>query len=365
MVRLKYHFEPKKGWMNDPNGLCFYKGKYHIFFQHYPHENRAIHMHWGHAVSDDLIKFDELDIALVPDKDYENSGGCFSGSAIEKDGILYLFYTSVSHELKQTQSVAYSTDGIHFTKHPDNPIIRTSPLGDNADFRDPKVFLFGGRYYLICGAAIENKGKILLFESENLLDWSFVNVIFENTEYIGVPECPDLFYLDGKWVLMFSAMGVENKTTVFLIGNFDGVHFTIDKKCFCEYGDHFYAPQTFLDNKERRIMIGWMFNREKVPNDEDDSEGALSIPRELHIVDGVIKSFPIDEAKFLLKKRSEHVNIEDGIITISYKEEVIARYDTNKINEIEKIEKVDIITDERCVEIFINDGRMNFSRMLF
>lgn len=112
-------------------------------------------------------------------------------------------------------------------------------------------------------------------------------------------------------------------------------------------------------------MIGWMFNREKVPNDEDDSEGALSIPRELHIVDGVIKSFPIDEAKFLLKKRSEHVNIEDGIITISYKEEVIARYDTNKINEIEKIEKVDIITDERCVEIFINDGRMNFSRMLF
>ena len=364
MIRLKYHFEPKKGWMNDPNGLCFYKGKYHIFFQHYPYENRAIHMHWGHAISDDLINFDELDIALTPDEWYENSGGCFSGSAIEKDGVLYLFYTSVSHELKQTQSVAYSTDGINFIKHPNNPIIKESPLGDNTDFRDPKVIEYNGTYYMVCGAAHDDKGKILLFKSENLIDWSFVNILYENTDYISTPECPDLFFLDGKWVLMFSAMGVDNKTSVFLVGDFNGESFRIDKKCFCEYGDHFYAPQTFLDGKGRRIMIGWMYSWAKIPNKDDESAGSLSIPRELHIVDGVVKAFPVAEAKDLIKSESDNVTIKDGVITISYNNVKISEYDTNEIEEINKIEKIDIITDEKSVEIFVNDGRMNFSRLL-
>ena len=102
--------------MNDPNGLVFFNGKYHAFFQHYPHAPHWGQMHWGHAVSDDLIHWEEKDIALFPDQDYENDGGCFSGSAIVKDDILYLFYTSVSHELGQTQSVAISKDGIVFEK---------------------------------------------------------------------------------------------------------------------------------------------------------------------------------------------------------------------------------------------------------
>ena len=365
MIRFKYHFEPKKGWMNDPNGLCFYKGKYHAFFQHYPYEKRAIHMHWGHAVSDDLISFKELDIALTPDESYENSGGCFSGSAIEKDGVLYLFYTSVSHELKQTQSVAYSTDGVNFTKHPNNPIIRSSPLGDNSDFRDPKVIEYNGSYYLVCGAAVDNKGKILLFRSDNLIDWSFVDVIYENTDYVSVPECPDLFFLDGKWVLMFSAIGVANKTTVFLVGEFDGKSFKIDKKCFCEYGDHFYAPQTFRDELGRRIMIGWMYSWAKLPDENDDSAGALSIPRELHIVDSSVIAFPVDEAKHLLRSESEYVKVENGVITVSYNGNIVAVYDTNDIDEIDEIKKIDILTDEKSVEIFVNNGKMNFSRWLW
>ena len=125
--RLKYHFEPRTGWMNDPNGLIFYNGKYHAFFQHNPYKPVWGPMHWGHAVSDDLIHWEELEIALRPDMEYENTGGCFSGSAVEKDGVLYLFYTSVSEKLGQTQSVAISRDGVHFEKYEGNPVIPVYP----------------------------------------------------------------------------------------------------------------------------------------------------------------------------------------------------------------------------------------------
>ena len=95
--RFQFHFEPKSGWMNDPNGLVYFKGKYHAFFQYYPHAPHWGQMHWGHAVSDDLIHWEELPIALYPDQEYEDDGGCFSGSAVVKDDRLYLVYTSVSH----------------------------------------------------------------------------------------------------------------------------------------------------------------------------------------------------------------------------------------------------------------------------
>ena len=160
---MYFHFQNQKGWMNDPNGLIYYKGKYHAFFQHYPYAPRWGQMHWGHAVSENLLDWEELDIALCPDEPYENDGGCFSGSAIEKDGRLYLFYTSVSHELGQTQSVAFSDDGITFTKYENNPVIKESPLGSNREFRDPKVFEYEGGYRMVVGAGIDNIGKLLLF----------------------------------------------------------------------------------------------------------------------------------------------------------------------------------------------------------
>ena len=110
MNRFVNHFEPKIGWMNDPNGLVQFRGRYHAFFQHYPHDTVWGPMHWGHAVSDDLIHWEELPIALYPDQEYENDGGCFSGSAIVHEDKLYLIYTSVGKELGQTQSIAVSED---------------------------------------------------------------------------------------------------------------------------------------------------------------------------------------------------------------------------------------------------------------
>ena len=164
--------------MNDPDGLVFFRGRYHIFYQHYPHAPRWGQMHWGHAVSTDLIHWEELPIALYPDMPYEDDGGCFSGSAVVKDDRLYLFYTSVSHELGQTQSVAYSDDGVNFRKYEDNPVISRNPLGA-VDFRDPKVTLINGVYHMVVGSGDAETGKVLLFLSEDLLHWDYSGVLFE------------------------------------------------------------------------------------------------------------------------------------------------------------------------------------------
>ena len=132
LPKLQYHVEPNKGWLNDPNGLCYFQGKYHAFFQHNPHAPVWDTMHWGHAVSDDLIHWEELPIALYPDQPYESTLGCFSGSAVEKDGTLYLFYTAVGENKAQTQCLATTQDGIHFVKHSENPIIPQSPVDPNS-----------------------------------------------------------------------------------------------------------------------------------------------------------------------------------------------------------------------------------------
>ena len=123
--KLIYHFKPKRGWINDPNGLVYYKGYYHIFYQHSPNFEIPWQepMHWGHARTKDFIDYEELPIALYPDKEYDNNG-CWSGTAIVKDDVLYLFYASVhSAEKIQTVSIAYSTDGINFKKYEGNPVI--------------------------------------------------------------------------------------------------------------------------------------------------------------------------------------------------------------------------------------------------
>ena len=128
LPKLALHLQPEHGWINDPNGLCYFQGKYHAFFQHNPKAPVWDTMHWGHAVSEDLLHWEELPIALYPDQPYESGQGCFSGSAVEKDGRLYLFYTAVDSRLAQTQCLAWTDDGQHFTKYPGNPILPQSPI---------------------------------------------------------------------------------------------------------------------------------------------------------------------------------------------------------------------------------------------
>jgi len=354
--RFLYHFEPQKGWMNDPNGLVYFKGRYHAFFQHNPHSPHWDKMHWGHAVSEDLIHWQELPIALYPDESYEDDGGCFSGSAIEKDGRLYLLYTSVSHGLGQTQSVAWSDDGIHFTKYEGNPVIRENPLG-YPDFRDPKVSLIGDRYHMVVGTGNEASGKVLLFTSLDLLNWQYEGILFEGAEYAHCIECPDLFPLGDKYVLMFSKIGETERATHFVVGDLEDGKLVNGTLCRPEWGTDFYAPQTFLDGK-RRIMIGWLYHWGKQAPEGCPFAGALSIPRELTLANGKLQNFPVEEARHLLKRESPYVRVtEEGVILSD-------RHGNTVFRPCGDIKRVDTLEDTKAVEVFINGGEASFSHWL-
>ena len=302
--RFAYHFEAEKGWINDPNGLCQFGGVYHAFYQHNPYGPLWDTMHWGHATSHDLIHWQEHPIALAPTEPYEDGDGCFSGSALEKDGDLYLMYTAVSKEHGQTQCIAISHDGMAFEKYAGNPVIPQSPLDPaNKDFRDPKIFPYGDEYRMVCGAGVDGLGSILLYRSEDLLHWEYMGPLFQSRDYGPVPECPDLFPLGDYWVLMFSRMD-ESRRAQFIVGDFDGQRFSPVSFQQPEQGPDFYAPQTFLDDKGRRLMIAWMHSWARQPDPDAVRTGALTIPREIGQIGGKLRTYPVEEARHLLAEDS-------------------------------------------------------------
>lgn len=327
VLRQRYHFMGPGGWINDPNGLVFFRGQYHFFYQFNPFEPFWSHMHWGHAVSDDLIHWKHLPIALAPSEEYEchPRGGCFSGSAIEKDGRLYLIYTGTSNHgngFVQTQCVAWTDDGINFVKYEGNPVLR-APRGVPTDFfRDPKVFEYGGKYFLVCGAQREGRAQALLYSSQDLLQWEFVNVLFESRgEWGFMWECPDFFPLGEKWVFVCSPMGVGERTCVYFVGDFDAERgrFFPQVNGEVDWGFDFYAPQSLQTPDNRRVMVGWAngwdwmpFWKDWGPTWRDGWCGAFGVPRqvtldeELHLV-----SKPIAEINTLrdLGKKTEHASL--------------------------------------------------------
>lgn len=351
--RLTYHFEPERGWINDPNGLCRFKGKYHVFAQHYPFAAKWGPMHWAHGESTDLIHWEEKPIALYPDMPYENDGGCFSGSALEKDGKLYLMYTSVSKERGQTQSMAVSEDGSRFVKLPGNPVIPQSPLDPaNKDFRDPKMFAYGDEYRMVCGGGVNGLASVLLFRSRDLLSWEYVGPIFESREYGPVPECPDLFPLGDKWVLMFSRMD-ETRSAQFVVGQFDGEHFTPESFQQPEKGTDFYAPQTFLDEKGRRIMISWLYNWTRQVPQGALRAGALTIPRELSLREGKVINFPVEEAHALLTGEDPSIQREQGSVKL------VSGGKTMLELPEEQVKTLDVLKDGNAREVFVNGGEFS------
>jgi len=283
-LRPVYHFTPQKNWVNDPNGLIYLDGEYHLFFQHHPHSTQWGPMHWGHAVSTDLLHWQELPIALYPDK----LGYIYSGSAVyDKDNTsglgteatppLVAIFTyhdmdvfKADGDNYQYQGLAYSTDkGRTWKKYQNNPII---PNPGSKDFRDPKVFWHSDTQQWI--ALIAAKDHIKFYSSDNLIDWSY-NSSFGSTHGmhgIGVWECPDLFELklegsdDTKWVLLQN-INEENPNggsgTQYFIGHFDGSTFTNDNPedtvLWLDYGKDNFAGITW-NNAKRRIFLGWMSN---------------------------------------------------------------------------------------------------------
>ena len=257
--RPQYHFTTRRGWINDPNGLIYYKGKYHLFYQHNPFEREWENMHWAHAVSTDLVHWREMPLALHPD----TLGTIFSGSAVidygntagwnSKDGTpaLVAFYTSAKGI--QRQSMAYSLDeGMTFTKYEGNPIIDSHEKWQTNDTRDPKVFWYApGKHWVM---VLNERDGHSIYNSVNLKDWTYQSHI------TGFWECPELFEVavDGnggnkKWVT-WGASGT------YMIGSFDGKTFTPDGPKLCNLNGSAYAAQVFNNipaNDGRVIKIAW------------------------------------------------------------------------------------------------------------
>ena len=310
--RPNYHFTPPYGWMNDPNGMVYHNGEYHLFYQYNPYGARWGNMHWGHAVSEDMIHWRHLPVAIAPDE----LGAIFSGSAVVDKhntagfgkGAIVAFYTSAGQQ--QTQSIAYSLDnGRTFTKYAHNPVITNPGI---EDFRDPKVFWYAPQNKWIMSLATSQ--TITFYTSKNLKQWEKLSEFGENIgAHTGVWECPDLFPLvyEGKtkWVLFVSINpGGPNggNATQYFIGDFDGTTFTPDPlpyPLWIDYGRDNYAGVTWSNIPEsdgRRLFLGWMNNWDYgnvVPT--HNFRSAMTLPRELRLAHNgeymVVASFPVKE----------------------------------------------------------------------
>ena len=305
--RPAFHFSSPVNWLNDPNGLIDFGGKYHLFYQHHPFGVDWGPMHWGHTVSTDLVRWSHAPMALTPSRP-EDAGGCFSGSAVDDRGVLTLIYTGHTKEA-ETQCVAVSKDGLNFEKLAANPVIATLPDGSHTpDFRDPKVWKHGDSWWLVAGTKKETHGQILLYQSPDLRTWTFKSVVAESDGTLGkMWECPDLFPLNDQYVLVISPMGLDRPRSLFLTGTMDYAAGKFSRQSVqdCDTGFDFYAPQTFLDHQGRRILIAWMDNwaSQKWPTKAKGWCGAMTIPRVVSILkDGAVAMQPVPELQTLRRK---------------------------------------------------------------
>ncbi len=316
--RPKYHFSPEYGWMNDPNGMVYYDGEYHLFYQYNPYGNKWENMHWGHAVSNDLLSWTYLGAPIAPDE----NGAIFSGSAIiDKNNTagfgndaMIAIYTSSG--LEQNQSIAYSLDrGRTFTKYQANPVL-SNP--GTPHFRDPKVSWNDELSKWIMVLATGHTASI--YASSNLKEWEKLSEFGDGIgSHAGIWECPDLFSLkykgETKWVLLVSLNpgGPNNgSATQYFIGDFANGKFVPDAlpyPLWIDYGQDNYAGVTWENIPEqdnRRLFIGWMSNwnyANSVPSQYFRS--AMTIPRELRIKTNgnhlILASDPINELKTIEK----------------------------------------------------------------
>ena len=279
--RPVYHHTPLYGWMNDPNGMFYKDGIWHLYYQWNPYGSQWENMHWGHSTSTDLIHWEHQPMALEPDW----LGSIFSGSCVTKGDEVVAFYTSAGHH--QTQSMAVSRDGGRtFKKFSGNPVLTTS---DVPDFRDPRPFWNEDihAWNLILAAGQEMR----IYSSKNLEDWKYESSFGkEYGNHGGVWECPDLFKINDKWVLLCNINPggpFGGSATQYFVGQFDGHKFTCESMPkvtkWLDYGKDHYATVSFYNAPEnRRVVLAWMSNWQyanQVPTKQYRSSN--SIPRDL------------------------------------------------------------------------------------
>ena len=321
--RMAYHVMAPAGWINDPNGLTWFAGEYHLFYQHNPYSTEWGPIHWGHVVSADLVHWRHEGVALAPGDTYDRHG-CHSGSAVDNDGELTLIYTGHDYadpdpltrdvdQFTQTQNIAVSRDGTTFVKYPGNPVLAHPPADSTHHFRDPKVWRHEDHWYMVLGnGAQDGAGRALLYRSSDLRAWEYLGVLAESDGSTGFMwECPDLFELDGRHVLLLSPMGISTSLggtqpefhAGSLIGSFDYATHRLTHEAYAEmdHGHDFYAVQTMRTPDGRRVAVGWMKACESGMSERRDGwAGALTVPRELHLTaDDRLTMQPVAELELL------------------------------------------------------------------
>ncbi|WP_044566288.1 glycoside hydrolase family 32 protein [Anaerococcus provencensis] len=406
---LSYHISPITGWLNDPNGLCQVDGTYHIYYQADPLNAIRKNIIWGHVTTKDFINYNYHEPFIFADTNLDKDGA-YSGSAFLKDNKINFFYTG---NVKYPGNYDYINDGrdhntIKIVSEDGFSYDKKELILSNDDYprnltrhvRDPKIYEEDGIYYLFLGARDRNdKGKVIVYESKDLEKFSYHMEITTNYDFGYMWECPDFFEINGNKFLMISPQGLESEEfkyqNIYQSGYFP-IDIDLKAKVYrigefveLDYGFDFYAPQTFEDEKGRRILIGWMGMPDANytnPTVKNNWQHALTLPRELKVSDNKLLQKPIKEIENLRNKKIQIVKNEnyfyqtfefisediDGEFEIysrsdaklSYKDQILSLNlgqcgygrDKRKIR-IEKIDNISIYSDTSSVEIFINDGQ--------
>ncbi len=291
-----YHFSPPENWMNDPNGLCFYYGEYHLFYQHNPYGDRWGTIHWGHAKSRDLINWEHLPIALYPSNDLGELH-CYSGCCVVTQDGAQIFYTSIGEaergpEEGAQQWSALSRDGLlTWEKLSSNPFIDESIHGELeiTFWRDPFIWRDKDDSFLmlLSGTNGGNKGCILLYRSLDLEQWEFVNLLYESEEYPLI-ECPAIIPVGEEYILLYSPRDQVH----YLTGHFDNNYNFITLKSGIFDGGSgrhgFYSPNVYLDLPDKRkVLFGWLSDIGRLEQESIQGwAGVQSLPREVTLEDG-------------------------------------------------------------------------------
>lgn len=413
----KIHFKAPYCWINDPNGFIWYKGWYHLFYQCFPYSAHWGRMHWGHAVSKDLVNWEEKGIALFPSKTDDRSG-CFSGSAIEYKDKMYIYYTGVNYTEEDPENInccindtftaaqlmITSEDGIKFDNITDKktviPPIEDKKIGDKNHTRDPKVWRGKDAWYMVLGSTVDKNGRLLFYKSSDLKTWQYLNYC-EKDGFGWMWECPDFFEIDGKGVTIFSPMGFFNdrngydSVAVCMLSSFDentGKMELSENYQLFDYGIDLYAPQSTTDKDGNRVVIAWARMPEAVITEKGEWCGMMCIPRIVDVKNNHVYIRPHTNVKnsfvtklsapkksgYMLKttlKNGESINVggyvikrENDKITTNRSKVFNIKGNYRLIAETPVINdgyELEIYVDEHLVEVFINNGEYVISNVVY
>lgn len=422
--KQQYHLEPDRGLLNDPNGLAYFQGKYYVFFQWNRFEKNHSYKEWGLFTSTDMIHWEFNGSALLPDQIYDIQG-VYSGSGYVIGDKLHLYYTGNSKKKgkrKSSQCLAVSDDGKRYQK---KGVIVETPEAYTEHFRDPKVWKSKehGYFMIIGGQRKDGKGALALCRSEDGENWSYTNMLAVSDQYEMI-ECPDLFRLDDKYVLLYNPQKRNNEEDVpiFSFSAYKLVEFEeatgrlqnkdLDKDYIkLDYGFDFYAPQTFRDTDDRRIMFAWMSRmeeeQERIFSKNEPNIHCLTLPRELFLkgnrlcqrpvkelygmlgrelpiyqeAQSIKRAYPANRAFYFhiqgMERNEEntYLDFHEGEIKLEYslgkKEFLFLRqnwlndaYETKKCS-LDVLQEIEIWSDYSSIEIFINSGEMVFSSRIY